>query len=193
MGIWCQNDVVLTSMRRDDVALTFIRRHFSTKCPPGRDWFPEAKIFSIVNEFHCTQPFIITFTSSWCEWNTIEKDLKSLVIRHSYPYCLLGLICLSWVNRGGRVVRWCWVNFQSLGVLLLWIRVGQGPTALAVDAGGGCLDIFSLVYHFSFLFPSLWETARYRLKYCLKGPLSPKQTTAGLTVGCIYHLSPPQL
>ena len=28
-----------------------------------------------------------------------------------------------------------------------------------------------------FLFPSLWETARYRLKYCLKGPLSPKQPT----------------
>ena len=25
--------------------------------------------------------------------------------------------------------------------------------------------------------PSLWETARYRLKYCLKGPLSPKQPT----------------
>ena len=23
----------------------------------------------------------------------------------------------------------------------------------------------------------LWETARYRLKYCLKGPLSPKQPT----------------
>ena len=36
---------------------------------------------------------------------------------------------------------------------------------------------FSLVYHFSFLSPSLWETVRYRLKYCLKGPLSPKQPT----------------
>ena len=48
---------------------------------------------------------------------------------------------------------------------------------LAVGAGGGCLDIFSLIYHFSFLSPSLWETARYRLKYCLKGPLSPKQPT----------------
>ena len=72
--------------------------------------------------------------------------------------------------RGGRVVRWCWVNFQCRGVLLIWIRVGQGPTALAVGAGGGCLDIFSLVYYFSFLSPSLWETARYRLKYCLKGP-----------------------
>ena len=35
---------------------------------------------------------------------------------------------------------------------------------------------FSLVYRFSFLSPSLWETARYRLKYCLKGPLSSKQS-----------------
>ena len=42
--------------------------------------------------------------------------------------------------------------------------VGQGPTVLVVGAGGDCLDIFSLVYHFSFLSPSLWETARYRLK-----------------------------
>ena len=55
--------------------------------------------------------------------------------------------------------------------------VGQGPTALAVGAGGGCLDIFTLIYPFSSLSPSLWETARYRLKYCLKGPLSPKQPT----------------
>ena len=59
----------------------------------------------------------------------------------------------------------------------IWIIVGQGSTALAVGAGGGCLAIFSLVYHFSFLTPSLWETARYRMKYCLKGPLSPNQPT----------------
>ena len=57
------------------------------------------------------------------------------------------------------------------------ITVGQGPTALAVGAGGGCLDVFTLIYPFSSLSPSLWETARYRLKYCLKGPLNPKQTT----------------
>ena len=62
-------------------------------------------------------------------------------------------------------------------VLLIWITVGQGPVALAVGASGGCLDIFTLVYLFSFLSPSLWETARYRLKYCLKGPLSPNQPT----------------
>ena len=28
----------------------------------------------------------------------------------------------------------------------IWITVGQGPTALVVGAGGGCLDIFTLVY-----------------------------------------------
>ena len=59
----------------------------------------------------------------------------------------------------------------------IWITVGQGPTALVVGAGGGCLDIFTLIYPFSSLSPSLWETVRYRLKYCLKGPLSPKQPT----------------
>ena len=44
---------------------------------------------------------------------------------------------------GGRVERWCW------GVLLM---VGQGPTALAVGAGGGCLGFFfsHLLFLFSF-------------------------------------------
>ena len=41
------------------------------------------------------------------------------------------------------------------GRLTIWMIVGQGPIALAVGAGGGCLDIFTLL---SFLFsfsPSL--------------------------------------
>ena len=46
----------------------------------------------------------------------------------------------------------------------IWITVGQGPTALAVGAGGGCLDIYTLIYPFFPLSPSLWETARYRLQ-----------------------------
>ena len=54
--------------------------------------------------------------------------------------------------------------------LTIWITVGQAPTALTVGAGGGGLDIFSLIYPFFPLSSSLWETARYRLKYCLKGP-----------------------
>ena len=56
---------------------------------------------------------------------------------------------------GGRVERRCWVNFQCRGVLLVWMIVGQGPIALAVGAGGGCLDIFSLIYLFNFLSLSL--------------------------------------
>ena len=75
------------------------------------------------------------------------------------------------------MVRWSWVNFQCRGVLLVWMIVGQGPFALAVGAGGGCLDIFTLNHPFFLLSPSLWETVRYRLKYCLKGPLHPKQPT----------------
>ena len=46
---------------------------------------------------------------------------------------------------GGRVVRRCWVNFQCRGVLLICMIVGQGHTALAVGAGRGCLDIFTLI------------------------------------------------
>ena len=65
--------------------------------------------------------------------------------------------------------RRCWVNFQCWGVLLIWMIVGQGPSALAVGAGGGCLDIFSLVYHFSLLSPSLGGTSTSMLPiFCFK-------------------------
>ena len=30
----------------------------------------------------------------------------------------------------------------------IWIAVGQGPTALVVGAGGGCLDSFTLICPF---------------------------------------------
>ena len=42
-------------------------------------------------------------------------------------------------------MRWC------RGVLLIWKIVGEKPNALAVGAGEGCLNIFTLVYHFSLL------------------------------------------
>ena len=54
----------------------------------------------------------------------------------------------------------------------IWIIVGQGPIALAVGAGGGCLDIFYSPLSFLSAF-SL--SLGYRLKYSLKGPLNPKQ------------------
>ena len=49
-------------------------------------------------------------------------------------------------------------NLPVQGHPTIWMIVGQGPTVLAC---------------FSPLPPSLWETARYRLKYCLKGPINP--------------------
>ena len=54
----------------------------------------------------------------------------------------------------------------------IWFTVGQGSTALAMGAGGGCLDVFILIYP---VLP-LSQTVRYRLKYCLKAPLNPKPT-----------------
>ena len=41
----------------------------------------------------------------------------------------------------------------------------------------GVVWTFLLSSILSPLSPSLWETARYRLQYCLKGPLNPKQPT----------------
>ena len=40
-------------------------------------------------------------------------------------------------------------NLPVPGRPTIWMIVGQGPTALAVGAGGGCLDIF--YSHLSFL------------------------------------------
>ena len=69
------------------------------------------------------------------------------------------------------MVRRCWVNFQCQGVLRTWITVGRGPIVLAVGAGGVVWTFFLSSITSLFLSPSLRETAQYRLKYCLKGPL----------------------
>ena len=61
-----------------------------------------------------------------------------------------------------------------LGRHTFLITVGQGPTDLAVGAGGVVWTFVKLIYLCSPLSPSLWETARYRLKYWLKGSLNPK-------------------
>ena len=58
------------------------------------------------------------------------------------------LVIKGW--SGGAMVQG---KFQVPGRPTIWILVGQGPSALAVDAGGGCLDIFfsrlSLFFSFS--------------------------------------------
>ena len=67
----------------------------------------------------------------------------------------------------------------------IWITVGQGPTALAVGAGG-VVWTFLLSSILSLLFLPLWETARYRLKYCLKGPLNPQPTNQPISLEPFY-------
>ena len=72
---------------------------------------------------------------------------------------------------------------MALGKLTVPVRLNNLDNSKAraycacSRCGWGGLDIFCLLYHFCLLSPSLWETVRYRLKYCLKGPLSPKQPT----------------
>ena len=57
-------------------------------------------------------------------------------------YELVSRFTLGWGGSGGAM---------GLGKLpvpgrpSIWITVGQGPTALAVGAGGCCLDIFTLL------------------------------------------------
>ena len=78
------------------------------------------------------------FLNDWVKDTLIMASFTSLFLISAYiHFCIIG---------GGRVER---------GILLVWVIVGQGPIALAVGAGGGCLDIFSPIYLFSFLSPSL--------------------------------------
>ena len=65
-------------------------------------------------------------------------------------------------------MQWC------RGVLLIWIIVGQGPTALVVGTDGGHLDMFYRLSFLSLISLCLGD-ARYGLQYCFKGPLNPKQ------------------
>ena len=75
-------------------------------------------------------------------------------------------------QRGGRVVRWCWVNFQCRNVLLIWIIVWQRPIALAVGAG----HFFSRL---SFLFSFSLFGRRSDIDWnSLKRPLNPKQLSS---------------
>ena len=87
-------------------------------------------------------------------------------------YVLVNLCYMGW--SGGAMVLG---QVPVPGRSTIWMIVGQRPIELAVGASGGCLDIFTFLYPFSPISPSLWETARYRLKYCLKRPFNTKQPT----------------
>ena len=113
----------------------------------------------------------IALTSCFCK--TLERMINKRLVWYLESNDLISPIQSGFRGwSGGAMVLG---KLPVPGRPTILITVGQGPTALAV--GGGGLDIFTLTYPFSALSPSLWETARYRLKYCLKGPLNPKQPT----------------
>ena len=109
-------------------------------------------------------------------------------VEHGKSFITSGPDALDYQCRG------CWYGLASL---IFWMKLHTEVPSVFSSAGAsysldhsrprayctcsrwgwGLFGLFSLVYHFSVLSPSLWETARYRLKYCLKGPLSPKQPT----------------
>ena len=60
-------------------------------------------------------------------------------------------------------------NLPVPGRPTILITVGQGPIALAVGAGGGGLDIFTLIYPFSSASPSLW--VGWLVDFGFNGPL----------------------
>ena len=74
-------------------------------------------------------------------WQPIDRDRDRRRTALTLPRLTCLCVC---VGGGGAMVRWCWVNFQYQGGLLIWMIVGQEPAALAVYAGGGCLDVFFL-------------------------------------------------
>ena len=92
-----------------------------------------------------------------------------------YYICLL--LCHSGFNRG----------WSGVAMVLGKLPAPGRPTNLNNSraraycacsmCGWGLFGLFSLSCRFSLLSPSRWKSARYRLKYCLKGPLSPKQPT----------------
>ena len=57
-------------------------------------------------------------------------------------------------------------NLPVPGHPTIWMIVGQGPTALAVGAGGGCLDIFTLIYLFSPVSLSLGDGGGRVVRWC---------------------------
>ena len=78
---------------------------------------------------------------------------------------------------GGRVMRWFWVNFQC-------------PSCACRRCGWGLFGHFSSRLSFLSLSPSLWETARYRLKYRLQGPLNQPTLVKRITIYTKQGLRP---
>ena len=76
---------------------------------------------------------------------TTKKGQNASFLTRRYTILIL-VPCTFWGRSGGAKVLG---KLPVPGRPTILITVGQGPTALAVGAGGGGLDIFTLIYPFS--------------------------------------------
>ena len=83
-------------------------------------------------------------------WIGISWSASKTDDRFYFSIHLLSKFWRGW--SGGAMVLG---KLPVLGRPKIWLTVGQGPNALAVGAGVGCLDIFTLICSFSSLSPSL--------------------------------------
>ena len=65
---------------------------------------------------------------------------------HSYIAAVsIGILMIKRLHRGWSGGAMVLGKLPVPGRPTIWMTVGQGPTALALSAGGGCLDIFTLI------------------------------------------------
>ena len=89
-----------------------------------------------------------------CHLHILERTASCLILT-------VIIFSVPGAGEGGPGGAMLLVNFHCRGVLLIWIVVEQGPTAVAVGAGGGCFGHFSLFFHFFFLSSQSLGDARY--------------------------------
>ena len=124
------------------------------------DALPQNKTVSLWPVFHGSVILPYILKAIWCinmilwanksVWLDAWPQNKSWslwpIFHGSVAYILKTILCIR---------RWHWpgVYVSPCSLALVWIRVGQGPTALAVGADGGCADIFFSRLSFLFFLP----------------------------------------
>ena len=96
----------------------------------------------------CNERLCAMEPSLWLKRSPPKVGLKPETTR------LVGQSLIYWASRapiqrgwsGGAMVLG---KLPVPGYPTIWMTVGQGPISLAIGAGGGCLDIFTLLYPFS--------------------------------------------
>ena len=70
------------------------------------------------------------------------------------------------------------------GCPTIWVTVGQGPIVLAAGVGGGCLDIFTLIYPSLLFLPSLGDGPIWT-EILSQRAVKPKTTNQTIATVCL--------